>query len=153
MAMTTTLSLAVGAFLAAVLPGGWARTAWGGGVLLLTPALFSVVSAVLPGVPASFLSYALFVVVFEVGFVWFAAAFVAGCPIDAIEETAALRGAVLPGVLVIFVCLFGFIVDVGGFLAGCVAYLALAAVLVPVQARMLLLRPHQNVRAAFDPAE
>ncbi|MET9232360.1 hypothetical protein [Lentzea sp. NPDC003310] len=136
LAMTTTLSLAVGAFLAAVLPGDWVRTAWGGTVLLLAPALFAVVSAVLPDVVPSFLSYALFVVVFEVGFVWFAAAFVAGCPVDAIEETAALRGAVLPGVLVVFVCLFGFVADVGGFLAGCLAYLALAAVLVPVQARM-----------------
>lgn len=153
LAMTTTLSLAVGAFLAAVLPSGWVRTAWGGGVLLLTPALFSVVSAVLPAVAASFLSYALFVVVFEVGFVWVAAAFVDGCPVDAIEETAALRGAVLPGVLVIFVCLFGFIADVGGFLAGCLAYLALAAVIVPVQARMSVLRPHPNAQAAFRSAD
>ncbi|KJK43664.1 hypothetical protein UK23_32340 [Lentzea aerocolonigenes] len=140
LAIVTTVALGVGALLASVSsrPTLSAAAAW---VLLVAPAALLIVASIVTGVTASFATYGLFVVLFEVGFVWFSALLVHRAPLAAIEEIAALRTVVLPGVLCVALVGFGLLVDVVGLLGGALAYLGCAAVIGVAQQRLLARAP------------
>ena len=136
LAVVTTVALGAGAFLGSVAPSGAARApdaTWG---LLLIPPVLLCLASVLPDATASFAAYGLYVVLFEVGYVWFTATAVARCPEESIEEVAALRTTVLPGVLFVSLCGFGLLVDLAGMLGGGIGYLLLAIVIGMSQSRL-----------------
>jgi hypothetical protein len=136
LAVVTTVALGVGAFLGSVAPSGPARapdTTWW--LLLVPPALLCLAS-VIPDATVSFGAYGLYVVLFEVGYVWFTATAVARCPEESIEEVAALRTTVLPGVLFVSLCGFGLLVDLAGMLGGGIGYLLLAILVGLSQSRL-----------------
>lgn len=136
LAVVTTVALGVGAFVGSVAPSGAARApdaTWG--LLLVPPVLLCLASAV-PDATVSFAGYGAYIVLFEVGYVWFTATAVARCPEESIEEIAALRTTVLPGVLFVSLCGFGLLVDLTGMLGGGIGYLLLAVVVGLSQSRL-----------------
>jgi hypothetical protein len=136
LAVVTTVALGVGAFLGSMAPSGAARSpdaTWG---LLLVPPVLLCLASVVPDATVSFAGYGIYVVLFEVGYVWFTATAVARCPEESIEEVAALRTTVLPGVLFVSLCGFGLLVDLTGMLGGGIGYLLLAVVAGLSQSRL-----------------
>lgn len=136
LATVTTLALGSGAFLASVASSGPARSPWATWVLVLLPPLLLCTASVVAGVGLSFASYGSYVVLFEVGFVWFTATLIDRCPRAAIEEIAALRSVLLPGVLFVSLGVFGLLVDLIGLFGGGVGYLLVAVVVGLSQARL-----------------
>lgn len=137
LAVVTTVALGVGAFLGSMARSGPARSREGTWALLAVPPVLLCVAAVVTDAETSFACYGLYVVLFEVGYVWFTATAVARCPEESIEEIAALRTTVLPGVLFVSLLVFGLLVDAVGMLGGGVGYLVLAAAVGLSQSRLL----------------